>query len=897
MYDSFVIDSFIHFCVKKYKNLHSKIFILPTDLCISVFKYKIKKLNYSVNWMPYIYTIESFVEYVSNVKINENVVIYNLIYNFIKKKKYNIFSSFSHFIEWASYIIDVLNIIDLNFLNIKIFLSYYISNSSFTKKDIFYFLYCLYNDNIKDFLLQLGVGYKGLVFNTAYNLLNLFNNHVIFLFSKILNKCELFILKKLRCNKKIDIYWNLNINIYNDVLKKEIKYYYNFLDLEESSINYVSQLNYTDNVTIVSVEGYTHQIRYINNIIYKLSSKNFFKKKIGIILTDDSLITPLIHLLPCYFINKCNFNIIYKLNKVPVYDTFLKLFYLYINRIKLNQFDSFNYIDVYAFISDFFIKHCYSNLYKSFGYSTIFNTFSLQYLKDSLDSNVIFIFNNTFNNVYDFINIIENISNDIKNKIFNNSNFLQNEYNQKMSLNFLDILNCWIYHIRYNQDKINSINELYTLYVKYMFKNKHFTLYDYNKHNIITNIYNTCCLDFDLVFILSANEGNYPPLNSMVFCSLLNSLNKYSLYINKFFNLYYFYLFFNILKNSKKVYLLYDKNLQHYNKGESSRYVKYIKLLKNINFTFDKVIYIINENRVIDINNTLYIKKNIDIVNKLKIIGEKGFSPYSINLYFNNPFDFYTRFILGINNNDINIHEYVDSKLIGYIFHKVIYNLYFDYQNSYLTIRILKYFYNIYLNKIRYFFHKAGLDCTKGKYLIIFNILKYLVKNVIDWDVCTLKKGYKILLKYLEYDMKNLLFKYNNYNIYITGRVDRIDIVDNYIRIIDYKTSNYFFNKKLFFHINKNYNFFDRNKNNNYIIIQLMFYAFLFFNCKDDGIKIESGIFNCKNFNIFNNNSWMPLIFDVNISDKEIFNDFRKQLINIISEILNDAIPFINLRI
>ncbi|HBK83173.1 MAG TPA: PD-(D/E)XK nuclease family protein, partial [Flavobacterium sp.] len=127
------------------------------------------------------------------------------------------------------------------------------------------------------------------------------------------------------------------------------------------------------------------------------------------------------------------------------------------------------------------------------------------------------------------------------------------------------------------------------------------------------------------------------------------------------------------------------------------------------------------------------------------------------------------------------------------------------------------------------------------------------------------------------------------YEIKIFGGVDRIELRNNTIRIIDYKTGkveskNLLLNDFTKLTLDTKYE----------KIIQLLCYILMFESVEEyKNYPIEAGIISFKNMK----SGFMPFALDKkqvdNSVNKEILEDFKSSLISLIQEILNPEIPFI----
>ncbi len=155
----------------------------------------------------------------------------------------------------------------------------------------------------------------------------------------------------------------------------------------------------------------------------------------------------------------------------------------------------------------------------------------------------------------------------------------------------------------------------------------------------------------------------------------------------------------------------------------------------------------------------------------------------SINTFNHCQFKYYCDYILKLNNNETNKF---DARTTGLYIH-------------YFLEKLLK-------NKVPKENISGMLKFIKNQYIIennlkLTNIEKYFL-NKLDENIKILWpliyeeiNNSKFIPKYLEYNLRNNDPKtINNTLVYLTGIIDRIDVYNNYFRVIDYKTGNTTFN-------------------------------------------------------------------------------------------------------
>src|SRR5690606_17854365 len=199
----------------------------------------------------------------------------------------------------------------------------------------------------------------------------------------------------------------------------------------------------------------------------------------------------------------------------------------------------------------------------------------------------------------------------------------------------------------------------------------------------IMGILESRTLDFENVIFTSVNEGKIP------FGKTQNSFIPYDL--KREFNLptykdrdaIYTYHFYRLLSRAKNIYLVYNTEDEGLDGGEKSRFITQLKIEKHPNHTITEEIYSANLPNVAYQN--LKIEKSDLVMQRLKEIAEKGFSPSSLATYVRSPIDFYYQRILKINENK-EVEETIEANTLGTVIHNTLEELYKPHINKLLTV-------------------------------------------------------------------------------------------------------------------------------------------------------------------------------------------------------------------
>ena len=183
--------------------------------------------------------------------------------------------------------------------------------------------------------------------------------------------------------------------------------------------------------------------------------------------------------------------------------------------------------------------------------------------------------------------------------------------------------------------------------------------------------------------------------------------------------------------------------------------------------------------------------------------------------------------------------------------------------------------------------YKEG-EVKKGKNLLAFEVAKRNVFNFLIEEKKQIASGDVVKVLALETPLERILENDSlPFPIKIAGNVDRIEIRNNKIRIIDYKTGKVEKNSVQL----KDWAGLTLDIKNDKII-QLLCYAFMYEE-QANGLEMEAGIISFKNMK----GGFLP--FGIK-QDKEIFTiitpeileHFKREIVVLINEILNIEIPF-----
>jgi len=390
-------------------------------------------------------------------------------------------------------------------------------------------------------------------------------------------------------------------------------------------------------------------------------------------------------------------------------------------------------------------------------------------------------------------------------------------------------------------------------------------------------------LDFKNVIILSVNEGVLPKGKSM------NSFINYEIKKRCKLPVYsdrdavFSYHFYRLLQRANNISLIYNSETDDFGSGEKSRFIT--QLLSEYRAgEIKQLIYKGDSSSLINRNEGKVIIKNRN-VDMSKWI-EKGVSPSSINKYNNCSLAFYFHYLINVRP-ELEVEEFADSSMLGTFIHKSL--------EEHYPLGIITYQYLIkskkeILNSIERYFEKSFSDhqINNGKNYISLKVAQKLTESFLDSEIRVLKelrlKNKNVSILFKEKEVTHSI-DINGVDVKLSGIIDRVDVIDNTIRIIDYKTGRIDQSDLTYNNLNELINSPKKSK-----AFQILMYLYLFINNEKDIIKnkeVIAGIFSFRNIS-----SGLMSIKDKSNKlnrniNTEFINDFEKELKNLLLRIID----------
>ncbi len=920
-------------------NISSLCIVFPNRRAGLYFKKYLSELTAKPIWSPETTTINELMQEVSGLTNADNIkLLFELyrIYKQIKKSE----ESFDDFYFWGEMMLNDFDDIDKYLVNPDDLFKNLKSLKSI--QDQFNYLSDEQIESIKQFwqsfdpekhsghqedfisiwnvlleiyqqfnkkLNKLGIAYEGMIYRAVADKIkgsdkiNLPHIKYVFIGFNALNNCEKKFFDYLNNNKLADFYWDYDKSYINNqhheagyFLRENINQYKQPLSISNKDI--FKSLSQKKNIEIISVPSDVGQAKVITQKL-QASNENIAESpnKTAIVLADEELLVPVLHSVPDT-VDKVNITMGYPVSNTPVYSLLEHIIELQKNAKETKNSFTFYHKNVVAILS-----HQYVNTQ----FPTEANNL-LQFIKKnnkiiitskelaSCDFfKVIFTKINTYLELSEYIlKILHQIYNSLK------------KTGQENTIHTTSLEKEYIYHIYLSINRLKDVlqeqqieikTETYIRLIRKIIRNLRVPFTGEPLSGLqIMGILETRLLDFENLYITSVNEGVFPKTEAAMSFIPYNLRRGFGLPTIEHQDAIYAYYFYRLLQRAKNITLIYNSNSDGLQTGEMSRFLYQLKFESDFNIKEKSLRYDINVTQAKEIS----IEKSEKIIKKLGQFllsedGTKYLSPSALSTYLRCRLQFYFRYIAELREQD-ELTEEIDAPLFGNILHQAMDYLYEDFIGKEISPQIIK---NLLNNKekISQAIDKAfKKEYFKSESKIQYSGKNIIIREVIEKYICQVLKidesiaPFEILSLEDKYDIEIPLTTNGSLKmVKLGGKIDRVDRVNNHIRVIDYKTGN----DKLEF---KNIEalFSDKKNDQNSAVFQTCLYSMFYQETKKPQLPITPGVYSVrkmfdKNFEyrIFNKES-KSYIDDYN----SVADNYIEYLSQLISDIFNPDISF-----
>ncbi len=413
----------------------------------------------------------------------------------------------------------------------------------------------------------------------------------------------------------------------------------------------------------------------------------------------------------------------------------------------------------------------------------------------------------------------------------------------------------------------------------------------------------TRALDFKHIILLGVNENKLPRSGFGNSYIPFVARKAFGLPTFEEHEAIYAYHFKRVLQRAESIHILYDTEVAIDGSGEKSRFL--LQLVNKVSDNKQEITIVENKVSIPYRSHAkdaveLIVEKSPSVMDKLNRYIHSGdkdkvktMSPTRLVSYIDCKMQFYLKYVARVPETDSSIDK-IDKRVFGNILHKALEFLYVPYLNKTIDAKDLEAIAST--KNISDKVHQALLDqkvihsnySLSGVDLLLESVIKRLLKKIFDQDV----KNLPFTIKGVEEWIEGRIHLSGDREVLLGGFVDRIDSKEstngNIHTIIDYKTG------KVNFLASSRQNvedpeiyiqpYFEDGKFK--AGFQAYYYAMLY-QKNNPGVQVKGAIYQLVKLSA----GMIPLRKD-NVITEDILGAFHDNLVHIIEEILDPAIPF-----
>jgi PD-(D/E)XK nuclease superfamily protein len=894
------------------ENLTETTIILPNKRAKVFLINELKEQSSHTIFSPNIISIEDFIQDIAAIRAIDPIELLFSFYEVYLSVTEKDPQPFELFANWAKTLLQDFNEIDRYLLNPDHVLSYLKDIEDIKRWGIepenktallenyidFWKLLPTYYHALYNHLLQKNIGYQGLIYREAVNNLNHFSASVTekkFLFAgfNALNAAEENIIQHMLSTGVAKVYWDADSAFLNDSFhdaglflrrfKENWSYY------KSNPFEWIwNDFSKEKHIHVIGTPKTVGQAKIAGKLLETIHSANPENQwdKTALVLGEENLLIPILHALPAST-SALNITMGYSAKNNPAQILVSKFFKMHTNAILRNSY-VFYYKDVLDVLTHPLIEpyagaqHLVNTINNNnYTFLTHARLFELGPKNSKL---FLLLFSKWEQNNITVLESVTDLLQAIKNNLSNENR--EEKITKAFVFAIFKVINKLISHYTAHPG-IGKIETLYAIYKQVIdlaevsFEGEPLTGLQ------IMGVLESRVLDFDTVIVTSMNEGNFPAGKSQQSFIPYDVKRELGLPTFKEKDAIYTYHFYHLLQRAKNIYLLYNTESEGLDAGEKSRFITQLEVEKQPEHQLTHEIYspFLPEKAY----QPLVIPKSGKVMARLREISEKGFSPSALTMYIRNPIDFYYKKILRISDVE-EVEENIALNTLGTIIHETLRVLYEPFIDKFLSESDIESCFKKLDEAVLEQFklvYKEG-EIRKGRNLLAFEVAKRNIYNFLTAELELLRNGDAVKIIALEQNYSRLLEHPElPHSVLIAGNVDRIELRNGKIRIVDYKTGKVeardvtlkqWENLTLDIKSDK--------------IIQVLAYAYMYAPLVKTE-EVEVGIISFKNLK----SGFLPFNFKedktvVSVVNEDISEKYQTQLILLLNEILDKEIPF-----
>lgn len=392
-------------------------------------------------------------------------------------------------------------------------------------------------------------------------------------------------------------------------------------------------------------------------------------------------------------------------------------------------------------------------------------------------------------------------------------------------------------------------------------------------------------LDFKRVILLSTNEGVLPsgrnentliPNELKIHFGLPTYIEKDSVYA---------YHFYRLLQRAEDIYLVYSSESESMGKGEASRFIRQVECELAPRFGIETIHQVVAADPLLtSITKEHETVKTEAVMKRLVEMGQRCLSPTSFYDYIECPLKYYYSRVLNINELE-ELDEDLDSAQLGDCIHKVLENIFRPQLGQSLHYNYLRDALDRLPSLMEECFEELYSNGrnSEGRNRFLYSVAETQLRHTLEREADALQRGNTLTVLAVEEKIEDYPIAEG---VNLKGKVDRVDLFNGCLRIIDYKTGRVE-KKEITYH--------DGDTLMPGKWMQLMWYALLYCHKHHPGGIVKSGISPLRNLRSgVMTASWESSDWDDSETiTPEKLNRFESLLREKTDELMNPSVPFL----
>ncbi|MEL6306091.1 MAG: PD-(D/E)XK nuclease family protein, partial [Bacteroidota bacterium] len=582
-------------------------------------------------------------------------------------------------------------------------------------------------------------GYQGLIYRDAVDQLDIYLESkdkapIIFIGFNALNNAESTIIQKILERKPSEIYWDIDERLLSDsyhdaglFIRQYVKHwpYYN----TRTPKGIQSHFNIPPDIQITGVPKDVVQIKKLSEQLGQLQSEQL--EHTAVVLAHEALLSPLLSSLPST-LQDVNITM-----GLPLQDSQLAHFFNLLLEIKsLQSIKGWPKTLLQRLFSNPYC-HCLISTKKDVtlaAFLSFLNTTDATLVSSKMLmplGECPMLFDLVLNESQKTASVLDDLLEIIE--MLRTASPLKNQA--------LELEQLFRFYTIFNQIKsyqeaypfLASINTLKTLFEQLCQSETLDILGDPVDGLQIMGMLESRVLDYETVFMTSVNEGVLPAGKSNNSFIPFDVKRAYGLPTYKEKDAIYVYHFYRLLQRAKKVHLFYNTEPDTLMGGERSRLIS--QLLTDSHFV-GHLTHTLATPKVRATSNLLnQVSKTPLLQERLKQLAISGFSPSSLSIYIQNPWEFYQRYVLRLNEPEIS-QETIAPNLFGTIIHDILHALYLPFLGKTLDAsdmhemkgRLSQTILDMFLK------HLPDINLKVGRFLLVHKVITKYLMEFLKWE-------------------------------------------------------------------------------------------------------------------------------------------------------------------